>query len=149
MASGDAPSNGIGSSIGVFLHATNSVLDKRINGTEVDARISDSLPDGWDYLGCNLDIPNPRALTNLSWAGDGLTIERCAEFCAGLIYFGVEAGQECYCGNKINTYAATGGEDACNTPCNGNTSQICGGQGALSVYQHVGGGTIMVDSVSR
>ncbi|KAL8712650.1 MAG: hypothetical protein Q9220_003181 [cf. Caloplaca sp. 1 TL-2023] len=146
---GDASSTGVGSSVGIFLHATGSILDKAINGTEIDASISDSLPLSWNYLGCNLDVPSPRALSNLSWAGDGLTVERCAEYCAGLIYFGVEFGRECYCGDSINTYSANGGEEACDTPCNGNASQICGGVGALSVYQHVGGGTVQVDSASR
>lgn len=80
-------------STGIFLYATNSTIDKTVNATEPDTRISDNLPDGWGYLGCNYDSPY-RALKNLSWSGDGLSLERCAEYCVEYPYFGVESGRE-------------------------------------------------------
>lgn len=81
------------SSTGVFLYASNSTLDKALNATEPDTRISDHMPDGWSYLGCNYDTTN-KALKNVSWSGDNLSVERCGAFCQGYRYFGVERGNE-------------------------------------------------------
>ncbi|KAL8825441.1 MAG: hypothetical protein Q9170_007788 [Blastenia crenularia] len=84
---------GFNHSTGVFLYATNSTLDSNINGTKPDTSISDHLPQGWGYLGCNYDSAN-RALKNLSWSGENLSVERCAAYCGSFRYFGVEAGEE-------------------------------------------------------
>ena len=47
-------------------------------------------------------------------------------------YFGVEGGQECYCGDDYSKYNQT---DGCTFECNGNNSQICGGDWVVSVYE--------------
>ncbi|KAL8719651.1 MAG: hypothetical protein Q9225_003373 [Loekoesia sp. 1 TL-2023] len=80
-------------STGVFLYASNSTMDKQINGTEPDTRIADRMPEGWSYLGCNYDSDN-RTLKDLSWSGENLSVERCAAYCEGKRYFGVEFGRE-------------------------------------------------------
>lgn len=47
-----------------------------------------------------------------------------------LIYlFNFKRGQ-CYCGNSYGSY----GKSICNTKCRGNSTQICGGDWANSVY---------------
>lgn len=84
---------GDASSTGVFLYASNSTIAETINATEPDTRISAHLPPNWNYLGCNYDTSNV-ALKNLSWAGDMLSLERCAEYCTHYRYFGVKAGRE-------------------------------------------------------
>ncbi|KAL9008447.1 MAG: hypothetical protein Q9173_006429 [Seirophora scorigena] len=84
---------GDASSTGVFLYASNSTIAETINATEPDTRISAHLPPNWNYLGCNYDTSNV-ALKNLSWAGDMLSLERCAEYCTDYRYFGVKAGRE-------------------------------------------------------
>ncbi|KAL8991814.1 MAG: hypothetical protein Q9169_007628 [Polycauliona sp. 2 TL-2023] len=111
-------------------------VDQRINGTEQDTTIAKSLPQDWAYLGCNYGSSYDDSAFNKSWGGDNLSLERCAEYCGGLRYFGAKKGSECYCMDKtFYAYSATGGEMACNTTCNGNATQICGGEDALSVYR--------------
>ncbi|KAL8754372.1 MAG: hypothetical protein Q9199_004392 [Rusavskia elegans] len=80
-------------SIGIFLHATNSTIDQRINGTEQNTTVADSLPTGWAYLGCNYGSASSTSIVQ-SWAGEGLSLARCAEYCADYQYFGVKAGSE-------------------------------------------------------
>ena len=46
------------------------------------------------YLGCSIDSFTSRTLSSLSWAGTGLTVERCASYCAAYKYMGVEFGSE-------------------------------------------------------
>ncbi|KAL8809701.1 MAG: hypothetical protein Q9200_003195 [Gallowayella weberi] len=81
------------SSIGVLMHATNSTIDKRINGTETSTLVA-AVPSGWAYLGCNWDSRYNRQLKSLSWAGENLGIARCAAYCDSFNYFGVENGEE-------------------------------------------------------
>ena len=66
-----------------------------------------------------------------------MTIEKCQTFCSsstnnyGLA--GLEYGSQCYCGNGLQSGSSLGQKN-CNTPCKGNSSEICGGSSALSVY---------------
>lgn len=46
------------------------------------------------YLGCSMDNSAARTLSSLSWAGTGLSVERCASYCAAYVYMGVEFGSE-------------------------------------------------------
>ncbi len=46
------------------------------------------------YVGCELDSSTSRTLSSLSWSGTGLTVERCAAYCAEYQYMGVEFGSE-------------------------------------------------------
>lgn len=46
------------------------------------------------YLGCSIDSSTSRTLSSLSWAGTGLSVERCAAYCAAYVYMGVEFGSE-------------------------------------------------------
>ncbi|KAL2879697.1 hypothetical protein SGCOL_005026 [Colletotrichum sp. CLE4] len=64
-----------------------------------------------------------------------MTIETCVDACkgngyryAGLTYYGV-----CYCSATINSPALE--ESTCSYKCTGNSSEICGGPAAFSVYQ--------------
>jgi len=66
-----------------------------------------------------------------------MTVESCQAFCSsstnnyGLA--GLEYSGECYCGNALQQYSAVG-FTGCNMPCSGNSSEICGGNSRLSVY---------------
>jgi len=48
-----------------------------------------------------------------------------------LLLWCVQNGSECFCGNS---YDRLGTANNCNRPCSGNSTQICGGPWALSVY---------------
>merc|ERR1719313_697140 len=57
---------------------------------------------------------------------ESMTPKVCFEFCR-LIY-----GRECYCEHY---YKKTTGEGACDLPCEGSASSICGGKQLSSIYQ--------------
>ena len=65
-----------------------------------------------------------------------MTTEKCLSACkqGGYPYAGTEFGGECYCG-VVLTYGGTkAADELCGTPCTGNSSDTCGGAGALSLY---------------
>lgn len=52
-----------------------------------------------------------------------------------LLHFADRAGRECYCGQYISTFSEKLNESAhCIYACNGNASEICGGQLAITLY---------------
>ena len=64
-----------------------------------------------------------------------MTVEKCVAECkgngfryAGLKYWGV-----CYCGSTVSGAQLT--EDQCDLPCSGNSTQTCGGDSELSIWQ--------------
>lgn len=81
-------------SIGIFYYSSQSSLHKSLDALQPDRRIADSVPQGYEYLGCHNDYPSNRQLTKLSWAGANLSIERCARYCHDYDFFGVESGRE-------------------------------------------------------
>ena len=48
----------------------------------------------FNYVACESDSTTARTLSSLSWAGTGLTVERCAAYCAEYKYMGVEFGSQ-------------------------------------------------------
>lgn len=66
-----------------------------------------------------------------------MTIESCQSFCNNANYglSGLEFGQECYCGNALQNYAALG-KTGCSEVCTGNSSEICGAANLISVYNN-------------
>ena len=63
-----------------------------------------------------------------------LTPHSCIEACREMnnIFAGVEAGSECFCGDTVPTELAPGGD--CDHPCEGDISEICGGNWRMNVY---------------
>ena len=57
-----------------------------------------------------------------------MTIEVCKNHCfkKNLLYAGVQAMEECFCGNEIYPKIIRP-QSECNTPCGGNQNQMCGG----------------------
>lgn len=73
-----------------------------------------------------------------------MTVEICVKYCSGsgYTYAGLEYSTQCFCGNEL---ASTGEPVAgllgiCGMPCSGDSSEICGGYGALSIYKACGSG---------
>ena len=93
--------------------------------------------NAWTYLGCANET-SPRALVGAnSINSNNMTVENCQAFCAnsnnnyGIA--GLENSGDCWCGNGLQQNS-TVGFTGCNSPCTGNSSEICGGQNRLSVY---------------
>ncbi|KAH7303931.1 WSC domain-containing protein [Stachybotrys elegans] len=87
------------------------------------------------YSGCFQD-GSPRTLEYRSeQSSRNMTVEACVAECKGngFRYAGLEYYGECYCGATVNSPALD--EGLCNLPCNGNNTQTCGGNDALSIYQ--------------
>lgn len=63
----------------------------------------------------------------------------CNYSCAfhGFIYAGLQFGQECWCGNTLDTAGGAGAalpSSSCNVACDGDSTEICGGSWAITLY---------------
>ena len=102
------------------------------------------LPPNWSYAGCYTDNLNPRSLgtTGVQFAGLGVgqvTSSACVAYCAksGYNIAGTEYGSQCFCDNAL-TNSQVAPASVCITPCQGNSSEVCGGAAALSVFATTG-----------
>lgn len=78
-----------------------------------------------------------RALDGLVWSDDFMTPVFCAGICgmSNFMYFGVEYGRECWCGNSVAPEATLLSDSSqCNYPCAGDSTQVCGGWYTLNLY---------------
>lgn len=101
------------------------------------AASSNPVVSGGTYLGCYTDSTSSRALSGYYNSAKTQTLDTCqaAAVSNGYKYFGVEYSGECFAGNTISSSSGPGSVD-CNMPCYGNSSQICGGPNALSMFQN-------------
>ncbi|TKA30489.1 hypothetical protein B0A50_02717 [Salinomyces thailandicus] len=102
---------------------------------------------GYTYAGCYNEttrIKNAggvRALPDMSSANNTMTVSSCLDFCAQgnngttMNYAGIEYGRECYCGQYLSALSEEIDAPAhCVYACNGNASEVCGGQLAITLY---------------
>lgn len=92
----------------------------------------------WVYQGCYTEGSTGRALAGLSQTNNNMTYEECADYCASYAYFGVEYGDQCYCGNYLATGSNKTAETDCSTYCAGDASEFCGAGNRLNVYYQTG-----------
>ena len=90
---------------------------------------------GYNYSGCYTDDVNARTLTGATQGSDDMTLEMCASFCKGYVYFGAEYANECYCGNAFANPTQLTPAGDCSYLCAGNATELCGAGNRLSVYQ--------------
>ena len=83
-----------------------------------------------------------------------MTIELCKRLCfdgstdnvdnsvptGGFFYAGVRNSKECWCGNDKPKHDALAHHGLCGMPCSGDSTQKCGGSGAMNVYRDKGMG---------
>lgn len=96
------------------------------------------------YLGCARDPSGQgRTLPSAKFSSDSMTVEACIQHCdgKGFLYAGMEYAKECWCGNSVadDRLPKKGLLGACESPCTGNKADMCGGYGALSLYQKCNG----------
>ena len=85
------------------------------------------------YRSCWTDAVGARSLVAKTMASPDMTVEKCAAFCDGYAFFGVEYVTECYCGNELAGGQASPEAD-CSQLCGGSLSEWCGGPNRLNLY---------------
>ncbi|PMD44584.1 carbohydrate-binding WSC, partial [Hyaloscypha variabilis F] len=84
----------------------------------------------WEEVGCFTEATLSRALTLGSKINySTMDLEICSAYCynLGALYFGVEYGGECYCGNELEPGSVPATDGGCDMPCDGNLDETCGG----------------------
>lgn len=86
---------------------------------------------------CYVDTPS-RILgkTNVNSGFDALTLEYCAQLCHNdnKEFAGAENGNECYCAHKLAPNAKKADPSECNSACTADSSEKCGGEWRISVF---------------
>ncbi|KAF8915274.1 glycosyl hydrolase family 71-domain-containing protein [Mucidula mucida] len=77
----------------------------------------------WSNYGCVADTVTRRHDSTI-----------CQNLCKDFTYAATEYGTECYCSNSLTGGGAVQDASDCQTSCNGDSSQKCGGVWHLSVY---------------
>ncbi|KAI8806738.1 WSC domain-containing protein [Cladochytrium replicatum] len=100
-------------------------------------------PTTFQYFGCYSEgvIPDHRALDKSGFSDPiGMTVQLCTEYCGnkGYALAGLEYGQECWCGNKIEFNNGPIDASKCDMPCVGFSYENCGGRNAISVWSSKG-----------
>lgn len=86
------------------------------------------------YLGCFKDSPSSHDLEYLTEIRP-LSIRACLTKCKSMRfpYAGLQSSTSCYCGLHYGKYGQVAHED-CNTPCEADSSEMCGGVSKNSLY---------------
>ena len=98
--------------------------------------------DSFRYVGCWRDDGN-RTLTGASSSAPGFMTNRaCREYCRerGFNFAGTQLRNYCFCGNSYDRLGQAP-EPECNTPCDGNKEEMCGGSWRNSVFSLQAGGS--------
>ncbi|CAJ1970367.1 unnamed protein product [Cylindrotheca closterium] len=84
-----------------------------------------------DYIGCRNDLASNRDLDVLG--SHYSSVAECKALCLdiGFTYFGVQYGEQCFCGNSYGKYGIS---ENCDTPCTAVDESNCGGEYANSAY---------------
>jgi len=136
--------NGTVTSVPPKSTTTSTSVTSPVNGTATTSTTSTgtssapTLRPGYTYLGCANEGTGGRALAKDATASSTMTTNMCQDYCTGKGYplSGVEYSTECYCGSILENGSTIGGSTACNMQCGGAPNSICGGPGALSVYNN-------------
>ncbi|KAH6652040.1 WSC domain-containing protein [Truncatella angustata] len=83
------------------------------------------------------DDVNARLLSSLWSYGDDMTVKRCATVCRQYSYFGLEDGNQCFCGSSFSPTASPVAEIQCARSCPGSTTESCGDTSLISTYASV------------
>lgn len=94
------------------------------------------MPAGWSYQGCWVDGVQGRILAYQFPDNQANTEELCAQQCSQLGYSisGTEYAVQCFCGDDIVNGGVKTTDSNCNTPCPGNSAEMCGSGGHLTIY---------------
>ena len=87
-------------------------------------------------LGCYTDNTNGQRALNADSYGspNNMTVGNCASFCKRYPIFGLEYGQECWCGDRLGPFSQQVSNAQCSFACSGDATQRCGAGDRLDVY---------------
>nr|CAG4646048.1 EOG090X01AN [Macrothrix elegans] len=88
------------------------------------------------FIGCYHDSNQSRLLSSYGVRQPGLTVQKCVDLCtqSSYAYAGVHHGKECYCGTQKPPTENLLTRSYCSVPCDGLSSQTCGGIDATEVF---------------
>ncbi|KUJ11317.1 WSC-domain-containing protein [Mollisia scopiformis] len=102
--------------------------------------VATSAPSGYVYVGCYADNQAIRLLDGAIYTSSSMTVSVCAGYCStisGARFYpliGVEDAGQCFCGSSFPRSPGIANEAGCNEECSGDSTQTCGGQGYINVY---------------
>ncbi|KAJ9110132.1 hypothetical protein QFC19_001803 [Naganishia cerealis] len=90
------------------------------------------------YMGC-YNEGSARTLASYTYNSNTLTNKECITSCGnlGFKYAGTEYSIQCFCSNTIDTSSGGGilqADSDCSMKCSGNSTEMCGNSGRLSIY---------------
>ncbi|KAK2066499.1 hypothetical protein P8C59_000311 [Phyllachora maydis] len=88
----------------------------------------------YTFVGCATEGSDGRALSQLSYESDTMTLESCASFCSRFRHFGTEYSRECYCAGSLADSSKNASLSDCSMSCAGNGLEYCGGPNRLQLY---------------
>jgi hypothetical protein len=91
----------------------------------------------YSFIGCYAETSAGKTVNRKAATSNVMTVEWCANFCAGSTYFGLEYAEECYCGdaNGLNAASTVVDQKQCGMSCKGSNSEYCGGPNHMQMYQ--------------
>ncbi|OCF44040.1 hypothetical protein I317_02148 [Kwoniella heveanensis CBS 569] len=88
---------------------------------------------GDTYQGC---FSGAKILSSIGIVTNTITPATCTNYCTlkGYGYAGTTLGNNCWCGNTLDTSKKLASDSTCSTKCSGDSSLTCGGTNLFQVY---------------
>ena len=80
------------------------------------------------------DSARSRVLGDTFLYAHDMTVPMCRQFCSGKKYFGVEYGEQCYCGDVLGDAGGKKEDRECAMECPGDQSSFCGAGDRIGVW---------------
>ena len=91
----------------------------------------------WPWFGKCVEENPDYPLFEYKYSDDKMTRQMCRQICTSgyFVYFGLENGTDCFCGNLLNPNAKHVSILECTKPCSGNPFEFCGGISKLNILK--------------
>ncbi|KAF2135579.1 uncharacterized protein K452DRAFT_313887 [Aplosporella prunicola CBS 121167] len=136
----EPPTSSMSTSTSSLISSTTSAISTLVSSSTSQTS-SEEVPSptstAYSYEGCYTDSVSSRTFNDAVFYDSNMTISKCSEQCTKWAYFGVEYGEECYCGAIFASSSTKASESECNLPCPGNSVEKCGAGDRLSAYKNL------------